>query len=338
VSVLTKVEAQKLMKAREVVIPNGYRVIDDEAFRRSDVKSVLIPEGVVSIGRSAFERNVRLKEVVLPESVTEIEAFAFKDCKNLRAIAIPRGVTEIEQETFMRCELLSDVSLPDTVTAIRRRAFYGCAELKSIYLSENVAHIDPDAFKGCANLTVYSPRDSYAHTFCRKRFFGRINWAEAPPASHADREPKPETVNGLPPPESADKGFMDFIREIEGFKHHIKDPRIVVRLNELDATCRLIVKFVTEHPESEKQIDKKVLDYYLPTTLKLTKTYVDLSRQRAPIAEIEKIIENIYPSIVGVLTLMKIQLENLYKTKSIDVSSDMDVLKYVLAKDGVEKK
>jgi hypothetical protein len=37
VSALTKVEAQKLMKAREVVIPNGYRVIDDEAFRRSDI-------------------------------------------------------------------------------------------------------------------------------------------------------------------------------------------------------------------------------------------------------------------------------------------------------------
>jgi hypothetical protein len=47
---------------------------------------VLIPEGVVNIGRSAFERNVRLKEVVLPESVTEIKAFAFKDCKNLRSI------------------------------------------------------------------------------------------------------------------------------------------------------------------------------------------------------------------------------------------------------------
>ena len=49
---------------------------------------VVIPEGVTSIGNSAFSWCRRLTSVTIPDSVTSIDNCAFEGCSNLNAVYI----------------------------------------------------------------------------------------------------------------------------------------------------------------------------------------------------------------------------------------------------------
>ena len=85
-----------------------------------------IPEGITSIGKSAFYCCKSLTKVVIPESVTSIEDHAFCNCTVLTRIEIPASVTSIGYRAFYRCESLK-VTIPSSVTSIGYEAFKGCS-------------------------------------------------------------------------------------------------------------------------------------------------------------------------------------------------------------------
>ena len=73
---------------------------------RPNVTSVTIPEGVTSIGRSAFYYCRSLASINIPESVTEIGDYAFYDCRSLTSVNIPESVTSIGESAFYECSNL----------------------------------------------------------------------------------------------------------------------------------------------------------------------------------------------------------------------------------------
>lgn len=75
------------------------------------LKSINIPEGVTSIGESAFEGCEELTEITIPESVTAIEAHTFTECSSLENITIPKSVTSIDNWAFDECESLSKITI-----------------------------------------------------------------------------------------------------------------------------------------------------------------------------------------------------------------------------------
>lgn len=187
--------------ATDVVIPNeidGYKVtgIGMAAFyfgNGSKIKSVIIPEGIVSIGSQAFENCRALEKVTLPETLELIEHSAFKDCSSLRNITIPKNVNSIGTDAFYGCSVMTEINvdenneiyydidgvlftsgysdfmalvyypdgkheksyqIPEGTAMIYNYSFGGCKSLQEIYIPNSVISVSAEAFMGSMpNLT-----------------------------------------------------------------------------------------------------------------------------------------------------------------------------------------
>ena len=117
------------------------------------ILSVVVEEGITSIGSSAFIGCDKIRSVTLPSSVTTIGSSAFEDCYRLSSITIPGGVTSIGSSAFSGCTSLSSITIPDSVTTIGDSAFDGCASLSSIAIPEGVTTIGEYTFYNCASLS-----------------------------------------------------------------------------------------------------------------------------------------------------------------------------------------
>ncbi|MDR1565253.1 MAG: leucine-rich repeat domain-containing protein [Oscillospiraceae bacterium] len=90
---------------------------------------------VTEIGNSAFSNcGERLTSVIIPDGVTTIGWSAFEGCKGLTDINIPDSVVTIGGYAFCGCESLKDITIPNSVTTISNFAFAGCSNLKSVVI------------------------------------------------------------------------------------------------------------------------------------------------------------------------------------------------------------
>ena len=146
---------------KKIVIEDGVTSVGDYAFRScNNLTSITIPDSVTSIGNSAFERCIGLSSVTIPDSVTSIGNNAFYACSTLTSITIPDGVTSIGYSTFSYCSSLTSITIPDSVTSIGSYAFKNCSSLTSITIPDGVTCIGYDMFAGCKSLTSITIPDS----------------------------------------------------------------------------------------------------------------------------------------------------------------------------------
>lgn len=144
--------AQK-SKITSVVIENGVTSIGNNAFEDcSALKNLDIPQSVTEIGSKAFLGCSALTSLVLPQTVNRIGNTAFQGCSNLETINIPSGVKLIENDTFHGCEKLNDVTIPANVTLIGNSAFKACKTFRNIEIPKGVTKIGTNAFEDCTQL------------------------------------------------------------------------------------------------------------------------------------------------------------------------------------------
>lgn len=143
----------KKSKITSVVIGDGVTSIGDNAFEDcSALKKLDIPQSVTEIGSKAFRGCSALTSLALPQTVNRIGNTAFQGCSNLETINIPSGVKSIEKYTFHGCEKPNDVTIPAGVTLIGNSAFKACKTFRNIEIPEGVTKIDYFAFEDCTQL------------------------------------------------------------------------------------------------------------------------------------------------------------------------------------------
>ncbi|MBO4704644.1 MAG: leucine-rich repeat protein [Spirochaetaceae bacterium] len=155
-----------------VILPNSLTSIGNYSFAYcTNLESVYLPSSITSIGQKAFGRCENLLSMTIPNGVTCIEDNTFEDCEKLASIVIPNTVTSVGEEAFEGCTLLTNLTVPNNVTFIGRQAFADCG-LTSITLGNSVINIERQAFEGCEYLTCLTiPASvlnigSYAFTQC----------------------------------------------------------------------------------------------------------------------------------------------------------------------------
>lgn len=116
------------------------------------IKTVVISDGITSIGSNAFCKCSNLVSVEIPESVTVIGSHAFRLCMSLQSVNIPFGVKEIADGTFNSCESLTAVLIPEGVKRIGSAAFAYAESLSAIEIPSSVKSIDKMAFYACYDL------------------------------------------------------------------------------------------------------------------------------------------------------------------------------------------
>lgn len=150
---------------KTVVIENGVTSIGNSAFYGcSSLTSVNIPNGVTSIGDKAFTGCSKLKKVIVPDiaawcriKLADNPLFyahhLYSDENTeIKDLVIPSGITSISDKTFYSCYGLSSVTIGNNVSKIGSSAFQKCTGLSSVTIGNSVKVIDALAFDGCTNL------------------------------------------------------------------------------------------------------------------------------------------------------------------------------------------
>ena len=118
-----------------------------------EIKDLVIPNSVTSIGSSTFSGCSGLTSVTIHNNVTYIGGGAFSGCSGLTSVTIPNSVTSINNGVFYNCNGLTSVTIPNSVTSIGSLAFCGCSGLASVTIPNSVTFIDDYAFDHCSGLT-----------------------------------------------------------------------------------------------------------------------------------------------------------------------------------------
>ena len=139
---------------KELIIPNSVTSIGERAFQGcTGLTSVTIPNSVTSIGNYTFAGCIGLTSVTIPNSVISIGKGAFRWCSGLTSVTIGNSVTTIGVEAFYKCTGLTSVTIPNSVTSIGGYAFWYCTGLTSVTIGNSVTSIGGFAFEGCCGLT-----------------------------------------------------------------------------------------------------------------------------------------------------------------------------------------
>ena len=150
---LTSVHISDIAAWCKITIPNYYDNPLNYAHHlylgEEEIKDLVIPNSVTSIGNYTFQYCSGLTSVSIPNSVKNIGNSAFLGCSGLTSVTIGNGVTSIGGNAFGGCSSLTSITIPNSITSIGGSAFINCTSLTSIIIPNSVTSIGGSAFSGC---------------------------------------------------------------------------------------------------------------------------------------------------------------------------------------------
>ena len=127
---------------------------------RELIKSIVVGEGITSLGQLLFNKCTVAESVSLPSTLTKMSDTkvpkygTFRECTSLKSVTMPANLEMIGSYCFLDCTALTTVILNDKLTSIGDYAFNGCTALKSIKFPDSLTSIGLSSFEGCTDLTT----------------------------------------------------------------------------------------------------------------------------------------------------------------------------------------
>lgn len=147
-------------------------------------------------------------------------------------------------------------------------------------------------------------------------------------AQKAQPQPKPD-----PAQEVLDKGNA-FIAQIRACNDDIPGEEISAKIDRMELIVQRIFDRAKAHPEIVPDL-KKLMDYYLPMTVKLLRAYADMDAQPVQGETILASKREIEDSLDTLNLAFEKLLDSVFKDTALDVSSDITVLNTLLAQEGL---
>ncbi|MBO4535222.1 MAG: leucine-rich repeat protein, partial [Clostridia bacterium] len=153
--------ARYVERYHEIVVPEGVRVIPIGAFALCGeaLTGVQLPQSLEIIEEEAFIKT-GLKTIVCPPGLREIGRGAFDGCAALAELRLNEGLEVIADWAFANCDELCDVDLPSTLLSLGAGAFEG-TYVDEIYL--------PSGLKRCGWAADKTHVNSLAHWLSLER-------------------------------------------------------------------------------------------------------------------------------------------------------------------------
>lgn len=140
-----------------VVLPQGIKSINEEAFCVCGITNIQIPDGVTSLGNNVFSSCTNLTNVELPKSLTQIGCNAFKYTK-IKELDLS-NLTLLNDSICQNCEQLTKIVLNKELNSIGDNAFDYCVSLTNINLPNKLKSIGNNAFSNSGLSTIVLPQN-----------------------------------------------------------------------------------------------------------------------------------------------------------------------------------
>lgn len=149
-------------------IPEGTEHVAKHALSGCvNITDVIIPEGVKSIGDSAFVYT-SIADLTIPDSMASIGAWAFNET-GLRSVSIGGGIKSMGKAAFSHSYGITSVTIADGTTDIGEYAFCDCERLEDVTIPASVVNIGEHAFLGCDRLTLSVVQGSVAEQYAKEQ-------------------------------------------------------------------------------------------------------------------------------------------------------------------------
>lgn len=149
-----------------LTIPSGMMVIEDyfedcnslTAVNISDLTgwcNIKFASNPLYSAHHLYLNGREIKDLVIPDGITSIKRYAFDGCTSLTSVTIPDGVTTINEAAFRNCTGLTHAIIRYDVYNIGKDAFLNCSNLASVVIGEAqgwVMYLGPNAFGNCTAL------------------------------------------------------------------------------------------------------------------------------------------------------------------------------------------
>ena len=182
--------------------------------------------------------------------------------------------------------------------------------------------------ESCIDEGLFGP-DAYLDMRCKC-----LVVSQRPPEPTPAPAPKPEKQTEKQTDMPERDQYQKILDELRRVNDAIPDEEMSDKISRLEAVSAKIFEQAKSDPDKLPQM-RKFMDYYLPTSLKLLNTYAELDRQGIEGDNITESKRRIELTMDTLVKAFENQLDRLFASDALDVSTDIDVMQNMLRADGL---